>query len=307
MEINYIKLESYVRGALKNRRDMEDFEDAVQEGLIRGWKDSEEGSRDEAWIFHRAAMWASQHLTNDTHLPTGHMGRERDGITRASGNATREKIKMYVEQFTELHDRAPNQTEIANAIGLNPSTVHTHLQRMKTGNATVLYRTEGEKKRLDRSSYLHTPLLVDDRDGNSVRVHPEAESHNPAPSTEMLLLEELHFQALLAPLTKRSQEVLTLTHLYGWSQKEIGQYFGYTSPQAQARKLLLHAHKEVEFHFFGGEDPYVVKTGGKPRTSHCSRGHEWNEANTGFRDKTKKHRYCKPCNRIRNNKYDRKK
>jgi DNA-directed RNA polymerase specialized sigma24 family protein len=81
--LNLPNVERVLRSHLHKLKHLDRWEDGIQEGLIRAWKDMEEGM-DAYWqVINRAKMWAKTYILNSDgrrhatgHLPT----------TRAYGN-----------------------------------------------------------------------------------------------------------------------------------------------------------------------------------------------------------------------------
>lgn len=305
MEIDYHKVEAFVRTGLIRYRDMMDFEDAIQEGLVRAWKDAEEGQKNELWIMRRAKHWAWSILTNDYKLPTGHPGRDLEGRTKSSGDASREKIRAYMEEFVKLHDRAPFYREIAAGIGVSKDTVAHHMKYMRAhGNVTVQYRTNGDRRRVDRSAYVHSPLMVKGLEGDE-DIDPEAERQAAAPSAEDVFMATETFRGLLSPISVESQQSLFMSHALDWTYKQIGEFFDGPSAHSKGYRMLLKAHQEVRDKVYRVPGPVTKspkRRGGRPRKPDCPKGHAYTLENTGTYSSGQ--RYCRECNRLKSQAYN---
>lgn len=237
---DYKSLEKYLRYKLKGYRDNLEFEDGIQEGLIRAWKDTETGTYDENHTRNRALSWAHNFLYKDTQYATGDQGRSREGITKHSTDATREKVKAFQDQHRALHGEVPTNAQVSQGTGLSVGVARYAAQTLKTQNqAKPTYYVDSQgKNRLDVQSYKKTPLYatVDGEEFLDVRV--ENVYHFTWEST---LVDDDAFRSRIAPMDDRSKALLTLTHVYGYTHPEIGKILGMST--SAVYRGLNAAHK----------------------------------------------------------------
>lgn len=268
-----------LRGSFSSYKAREDFEDAVQEGLIRAWRDlnDEENERDDTYVIRRAKTWMHAALCDDSKLPTGHPGRERTGITKHASLPYKEKIRSYVDEYIALHDEKPTQAQISQATGIHKDTISRHMRNLNAGDH-ALYRDDTTadggiaRRRVDRRAYISAPLLIDGADGNTF-MHPDAEALSDGYQFEDVVASEDSFSHMLATLTDEDRKVITMYFQYGMTHKEIGNVLGFTYT-SQSRRRLLRGLDQIKEDRFGiaEKNPEAASTG--EVQSHCKRGHE---------------------------------
>lgn len=112
-EFDYAYLEKFLRYKLYHYRDDLEFEDAIQEGLIRAWKDHETGNYEIAHLRNRAWSWSHNYLYKEGTYATGsELKRSREGITKKSGDATREKVQAFQNEYYAIHEKKPSYKDI---------------------------------------------------------------------------------------------------------------------------------------------------------------------------------------------------
>lgn len=293
-------VERVVRSNMSGYRDQHDWEDAIQEGVIRAWRDMREGERGNTHIIRRAKIWAKTHMTDDHHLPTGHPGRETTGIVRQADLVRAEKVRGYVEHFYRLHDRLPKATEVAQALGISKSSASYHIKTRNEMRGGYAVREDGEgHARLDRKSYRNVPLFVT-LSGGDEEIGPEAEFRAGLITFEDDVCSQDSFEHLMSLLAPQYQEVLRYYHLDQMTYKEIAEIIG-LSRQA-TRKRVEMGHKLLR-RFLVGEVPQKVEQRGKDkqgrqRATHCKRGHAFTNDNV-IQQSNGRGVACKTCNNIR--------
>lgn len=194
-----------------------DSEDAVQEALIQAWKDMETGEYEYAHLVNRAVTWARKYLFPGTNAQkaTGAARTSAQGYVR--NPAAREKIRMWREQYIELHGKVPTQKEIAQGVGMSQGMVSYHLKKMTDTNVKAIKTADG--KRVDYSAYTTqtlTPVWSEvDQDYNRII---------GAPSFEDDLLTELDFTAMISKYEPDVREVVVLHFVYDWTFMDIGKH-----------------------------------------------------------------------------------
>lgn len=123
----------------RNRFNEHDRDDAVQEALVRLWKDLEAKKiTDEKHLYNRARHWGRAYLIDDRRYPTGHTVNSREGIRPKSGDVRREKIKAYIEE----NGHECTNAEIGRALGYTHESVGHHREAMKSSSSTLRYFKE---------------------------------------------------------------------------------------------------------------------------------------------------------------------
>lgn len=290
------KLPRIMRGSLRSYHDLENWEDSIQEGLIRAWKDLEEGGRDDTYVVRRAKVWAQSHLLDESRLPSGHPGRERTGMIRKRDLARAEKVQNFVREYVELHDRKPSVKEVAEGVGISRNSASFQLRTLNHRRGGYQLKVDGDRFRLDRNAYKKVPLIVVAEDGNET-IHPDTERLVQDRPFEELITGQENFNRLLKFLNTDQQRILTLYHLYDWDYNQIGRHEGIT--RQSAYKRIERAHAELR-RILTGERPTRPtlprgKTTRKKRT-HCKRGHEFTEDNVIYQTNGRGVA-CKTCNR----------
>lgn len=267
--------------------DMPDRDDAIQEGLIRAWKDMEDGSRDFHYIRSRARIWTKSHLLDDTGLPTGHPGRERIGIRKQAGDTKTEKVRMFVDEFRKLHDRLPSNSEIGQGVGMTSNRASYYKLKAQAPRTLHLTRERDDaptKVRMDRRGYVSEPLQREGMGG----LRSVVERQSPHAGADESYVANAHFYWLIEDLTPELQKVMILTHIYGLPQGEIGGLLDVA--QATVGKYQRAAHGLIKHKIEGTAPP------SKATRTHCLNEHEYTPENTGQNGKG---RYCKTCRNTR--------
>jgi len=133
--MSFDEMERHLRQRVSRFRDHPEWEDAVQEGRISIWKDLQEGTKDHPHMVFRAIRVARALLFNPTAHPTGHVAIGASAGTRKTsrGEATREKIRNYLQDYRRLHDSEPTAYRIGKDLGIDRSTVSAQLRKMRSG------------------------------------------------------------------------------------------------------------------------------------------------------------------------------
>lgn len=262
-----------------------EIEDAIQEGIIQAWTSMEKGNEDFWHVVNRGVRWGFNHMFDETRQYTGHQATTREGRLTEQGNATREKIKSYREDYIRLHDKEPSGAAIARAIGINQSAVNRHLKIIKESAAYNVGIRKTEAGRVDKKAYAPISLTA------------LTESYGPDSDSEKLVdalllpyatafegsvLQRMQFRELIAVLDPDHQAMVVMHYDYGFTESEIGKHFGFKYPQQQTQRELKKIHKQLRLVLCPEE-----------AVEKCRKGHIRTAENTGL--KSSGQRYCKDC------------
>lgn len=323
-------IEKIVRKAISSYRHDHRYEDAVQEALIRAWKDIEDGIDDFHHVTNRAKVWARGFLGKPYARTTGSPPLSRDGVTTEDAERKRQKIISYEHEFFKLHERKPKNSEVSQALGIPLATVAQQRINIATGQYDhAVYESEGTRRRIS-SSYFK-PVHMDAFEA------PDKDLIAAKTSFEGDVIAQLDFEALLHKLTEDSRQVIYYHVFMGYNKRETSQCMGISQRQLDTRlqraldevravydpsftlppetcpnghertadNLLVtkEGHKRCKACIKAYEDKRRAKVkadrakvraerGPKTLKTHCKRGHEIR----GLRGDGK--RYCKVCNYI---------
>lgn len=229
-----VDVERSIRSYASRFRQMPDHEDAIQEGMINAWKDLESGNYDYWHIVRRAQIRIKAVLLDPSHHMTGHIRTSREGIEKDQGRKTREKIRQFVDEYMELHDKKPSGVTIAKGTGITASVVHAHLRRMADGIDHNMALIKEGTNETDYAAY-HVNSLDD------MPVEREA-----TPSFEDELVSNMAFQEMIASLSDFEKALLELHFKHDKNFQDIGDTLGYTkNGRIKARKHVLKAIEKV--------------------------------------------------------------
>ncbi len=218
-------------------------EDAIQEALIRAWTDLSEGQTDYTHIVNRAANWAKSFLFSNR-LPTGAPHRDRSGIHKEQGNKRREKIRMFVDEWTSIHGKKPTLKQVESGTGIPTSSVSIHLKVIREENFSVM--TKDESNRLDRSSYSMIPLpsgTIKDEGGTRDNGDEWNRKHAmlySIPTFEPDSDSTIYLTSLFESLEAELKTIATLYYICDWSQYAIADYIGHSQKYVMVRLKKVH-------------------------------------------------------------------
>lgn len=211
-------IEVDLRRRLSKYRNLPDWDDAVQEALIQTWRDQEErGITDPGQLRARGTLRGKAILMHQTGATggstmTGHVGRKStEGVSREKGERTREKIRIFEEEFTRIHDRKPSGVEIMKGTGLSRDQVYGQLKKTSTGVSVpvkevklqALWNQEGAQDE-------DTTLAI----------------QRSAIEWEQDLINQLTVQQLMLELTDRQRQAVYGTHWLRLSTRELATQMG---------------------------------------------------------------------------------
>ncbi len=221
-----------------------DKDDALQEALIRTWKDVESKKYDYNHIVNRAETWARKYLFPGANAQksTGSSRVTTDGFARRP--EMREKIRLFRDEYRKLHGTNPTHKATGQALGLSASTIGSYLKRMNT--VEPIKAKDG--RRIDYGAYNFKPLL-DMRDESD----DEYNSRVAIPSFEADLMDDLSFQELIKALDYESKRAFVLHFECDWSFTDIGYHLWPDSPswiaaRSRAQRLFYKAKADLKAH-----------------------------------------------------------
>lgn len=295
------RLPTILRRNLRSYDRFSDLEDAVQEGLIRAWRDLEEGAKDDTWIIRRAGVWAKASLTDINKLPTGHPGRTREGMHKK--DSAYDQVQAAKTELETLYGRTPTQSEVAKAADLPKSVVGHHFH-LRVENA--IYRNDPDgRRRIDRTAYHNVPLLVEGSLSGDVGIHPEAESKRFSVSDEEAILSKLQFEYLISTLDDELKTVATLHYKEDKSFAQIRDIMEYPNT-TMAQRRVGAALDQIRVDIFGitqvdkpkGGNKVPGRKVGAPKRFECKEGHEMTPENSGPQANGRGV-YCRTCSRAK--------
>lgn len=207
-----------------------DFEDGIQEALIRAWKDIEAGMTNRKHIMNRAEVWFRTRMFSNHHHWTGHEPRSHDGYRKES--PVREKIMAYRQEFLQLHNRYPTTREAHKATGVSESSISYHVKKSKTYSSPIV----DAYNCIDEKSYW---VLGYDE----TYIEPTMESF------EETFVSDDAFNSLIENLTEFEKKVVTLRFRYGMSNRAIGRQLwpdvSVDTTQQRVNKAMHRAFKKL--------------------------------------------------------------
>jgi RNA polymerase sigma factor (sigma-70 family) len=237
------QLQKTIMKRMARWRDNPEWEDGVQEAFIRLWKDMEAGEiTDYSYLVRRAAQWGRAYLYSSHHPPTGALPRERHGFSRATGDATREKMRAYMKDYELLHGNPPSLNQMSRDLGIHLSTIAAQHKKIKTQSFEYVKTEDG---RLDRRHYEATQMSLSVDIFNSYGEFDESfSSFTATPGFEDDFIAQDNFNYLIRNLDDELKQIMVLIHVYGINQKRIGEMLGLDPfPQAKVMKRVTKAYK----------------------------------------------------------------
>jgi RNA polymerase sigma factor (sigma-70 family) len=277
IEMDQLKnIEKIVRHAIYSYRADLRYEDAVQEALIRAWKDIQEGNEEFHHVANRAKLWARSFLQKHYARTFGSPALSKDGVTTEEAERKRQKIISYVHEFSKLHDRKPSNSEVAKALGMPLATVAQQRINIATGQYDhAVYEAEGSRRRI--ASTYFKPVHMDAFEA------PDKDMMASKTTFEGDLIAQIDFELMLKALSDDSRHIVYYHIFMGYNKRETSQYMGITQRQLDTR--LERALAEVRAWYAGEE--FVVPP------EMCPNGHEKTEENTVTN--AEGHRRCRLC------------
>jgi len=126
------------RRMLYRYRAHTDFEDLRQEARIWAWQEYEAGNRDR-WDILRKANNRARNLYQDKSgsKPFGKPAASKDGSKNTKGDASREKIRTYIEEHIALHNEKPTVHQVADGTGMKYANVWHHMKHLNARREVV--------------------------------------------------------------------------------------------------------------------------------------------------------------------------
>lgn len=113
-------------------RTHSEVEDLMQEACIQAWKKwTDEPDWDEARLVYFGVMKAKSLVSAKSgEVPTGKPRNTASNRKQANGEASREKLKTYLRDYSKLHGQEPTNTQIARDLGMSTTNVRFHRKRL---------------------------------------------------------------------------------------------------------------------------------------------------------------------------------
>lgn len=278
MEYDLKEIERVVRRGIIGYVTDDRFEDAVQEALIRAWKDMQEGNVESFWhCANRAKTWARSFLGKPHARATGAPKLTRDGQTTAHSTLVLSKVRNYIRDHIQLHEEHPTNTQIAQALGMNLHTAGLYVRKIRNGkyDHAIYDEREGPGRRRLAASFYSPTHITEESINHSVFAEEGFED---------AILSEEYFNSILAQVDPENREVLYLRFVLGYTPTEFGRMKGAKHPGMAGQRIIDKAVKAAKA---------VVAPEVGPEL--CSKGHERTEENTGANGS--KGRVCLACRR----------
>lgn len=120
-------------------RTHRDVEDLMQEASVKSWKlYQEHPDWDEARIVYFGVMKAQSLVSGQSgEAPTGKPVNRVQHKQHASGEASREKIRQYLNEYIRIHGKQPTKSQVADDLGMSRRNVRYHMDRLYLFEAGV--------------------------------------------------------------------------------------------------------------------------------------------------------------------------
>lgn len=255
VELEHVR--KYLTTCLVKYRGHSEYEDAFQEGMIRAWKDIEDGNTEFLHVARRARVWAFNFIQDSAtgrRRATGAHKLTNDGRRSSQGEASREKISSFVEQYFELHDKRPSNVEISQATGLSTSVVSYQLKQLRDGKGInhAIYADHYGEQRIDYKAYTIGHITDENRDylSSLQKVTWEEE-----------FIDELDFYRTLEMVDPVHREVLYWHHVEGYNAKEVARLLGTAGNSTTGIRRIRAAHDAVKAALYPDEYGEVCRNG----------------------------------------------
>lgn len=206
------------------------WEDAYQEGVIRMWKDIEAGNTVFKHVINRADMWARNVMFQNA-PQTGEPRRSHTGRSSAQGVKSREKIKLFLDEYMQFHDKMPTNKVISQSTGVHPDNMTEHLRKLREGGGKATFTDD--VGRINRAAYSWAPLEIDGE------LRTEATRHLITPGFEDSVVSEEGFWYLIADLPQEDRDIIVKRYYLDWSTADIGRDLGFDKFPAQRTNSRL--------------------------------------------------------------------
>lgn len=146
-------IESILRKRLRNQFEREDFEDGIQQGLVRAWEDQKSGKYSEIHVINRAENWARAFYQKPW-LPLGHTrkaGQQKGTFTQEQVDK-RLKVRDFMDSYEKEHGKQPSNRQIADATGYDISWARR--LRQDVANGRGLFRTSVDEEVKVETQYI---------------------------------------------------------------------------------------------------------------------------------------------------------
>jgi len=240
------KIRRYLITSLASYRGHSEYDDAFQEGMIRAWRDIEDGNDDFRHVAHRAKLWAVAFISESgqgRRRSTGAPPMSRDGRRDAQGDKTREKIKQCIAEYESVHGEEPTNKYIVQSTGISSSVVSIQRKKMREGKG-VNHAIYNGRDRIDHNAYTIGPITLENENDIYGSVTTSFESD---------LIADMSFKGLLEDLPSEERQVLYWHYVLGLNAKEIAAMLGLAGGSSSGMRKIRAAHHAVKVHLFPEE------------------------------------------------------
>lgn len=235
------KVYRYLKKALSGRWGADErYEDALQEGVIRAWKDIQEGSTDNLKILHRAKVWSLAYLSDPHKLHTGQPRRSRSGIVTGAAHKTYEEVRKFSDTFFAEHGRKPTSPEVAESLGISTSSAASFIKKLKSGyssNHTVTNTYEEHNdgnRRLKRELFQNWDINVLFEKQTGEDSNKELSQYIPTVEFEDDVISRVAFTEMIKDLPLRDRTVLYYHYVEDLDDLKLSEIIGSKTPRKQA-------------------------------------------------------------------------
>lgn len=228
---------STVRGAVHKRyRTHAECDDLVQEAAVYAWRKHEEGGSDLDCFLAgknraRTLVHSLKEGVGDTYL--GKPVNRTAHFQQSRGEAMREKIRMYIRDYTKLHGSEPSNLNTAKNVGTSHNNVRHHRAQMNNfaGQPTK------------RPTYISMNEILDTDSASQVFWLAKLPTSEFGEDT---LLTQVAIRKAMATLSPRDRMMLYLEFWYDRTYVSIGEEIGLKTNHMHAvRKKALAQLGEV--------------------------------------------------------------
>lgn len=196
----------------------EHIDDAIQEGVLTGWKALEAGSvESDAHLVNKAMQKAKAYLYDaprGRRHATGHPGGNTFTAVQKGVPEKVEKIHQFVREYKELHGEPPLATWVAKGVGVSLKTA----QKYMYASAPTL-----ESSRACDEKPPNIPLSAWENSQGSLEGHAEL---GTTFSAEDDALGEMNYRQFFKLTKPRRAQLIYLYHVEGYTQNELASMYG---------------------------------------------------------------------------------
>ncbi len=290
----YVEAEKYLWTSVKRYSlySYHDLQEAVHEGMIRVWRDLEDGYTEKLHILRRAAMRSREILYTHNEQTLGKPRLSHEGT---SYSPIREKIQVYLAEYMPVHDNVwPKAKDVAAALGISKDSAAEQLRNIKTGKFNHGVMKQRKDGSFIKDADYYRPISVEGLNSNISSVEGSRQwTDSPLVSQysetwENGLIDSLDMAEYISELQPRYQQAIHLYFYLGYTYHEIGTYLKFDkNPSQNGSQVVRRAIAQLQT---------IVA----PYEGECAKGHKRTPENTHIykRDAGTIIRQCIPCNNI---------